>query len=492
MIFSTIRFVIFFSITFLMYYTVKGKYRWLILLSASYFYYISWSFKYAILLLATTSISFVLAKFMDREKNSSSKKRYLCLSLMLNLGILFIFKYFNFFNDTIGLVLTKMNIPQIIPNFKLLMPLGVSFYTFQIIGYMIDVYRGKIRAEKNFGVFALFVSFFPQIVAGPIQRGNEFLHQFYQKRQMNLVKVKEGLILILWGLFKKIAISDKLAVYVNKVYDNPYDYSGIILIVATFLFSIQLYCDFSGYSDMAIGYAKILGFELKSNFDRPYFAKSIQEFWRRWHISLSTWFRDYLYIPLGGNRVSRIRSYLNIFIVFLLSGLWHGANWTYIVWGALHGLYLIVFQLLKKADNGYILKKLQPNKFQKLKDLIHTVITFSIVTFAWIFFRANKISDAIYIVKNLFTDVGYIFDIHYMGKVLIGIGLTKYDCFLVFIPIFILFVMHIVQKENTLTEFIINKPLIIRWGIYYLLIFSIILLGGYGNAESTQFIYSQF
>ncbi|WP_242847784.1 MBOAT family O-acyltransferase [Fervidicella metallireducens] len=452
----------------------------------------SWSFKYAILLLTITIISFILAKLIDREKNNSHKKRYLCLSLFLNLGILFMFKYFNFFNDIFSLVLTKMNIPQVVPNFKLLMPLGISFYTFQITGYMIDVYKGRIKAERNFGVFALFVSFFPQIVAGPIQRGNEFLYQFYQKRQLDLVKIKEGLILILWGLFKKIAISDKLGIYVNKIYNNPYDYSGIILIIATLLFSIQLYCDFSGYSDIAIGYAKILGFQLKTNFDRPYFAKSIQEFWRRWHISLSTWFRDYLYIPLGGNRVSRIRSYLNIFVVFLLSGLWHGANWTYVVWGAIHGLYLIIYQSFKKADGGYTVKKMQPLKFQKLKDFICIVVTFSIVTFAWIFFRANKISDAIYIVKNLFTDVGHIFDIHYVGKLLIEIGLTKYDCILMFIPVLILFMIQIGQKENTVPEFITNKPLIIRWSIYYLLIFSIILLGGYGNAESTQFIYSQF
>ena len=275
------------------------------------------------------------------------KRKWLYLSLLTNLGILFGFKYFNFINDNLQQLFDQINVFYNVPAFDVLLPVGISFYTFQTLSYTIDVYNGKTKAQKHLGVFAVFVSFFPQLVAGPIERSHRLLPQFFIKHEFNYDRVRHGLQQMIWGFFKKVVIADRLAIVVDGVYNNLDDYSGLALIVATIFFTFQIYCDFSGYSDIAIGSARVMGFELMDNFKRPYFSKSISEFWKRWHISLSTWFRDYLYIPLGGNKVVKWRWYYNLFITFLVSGFWHGANWTFIAWGALHGIYLITAIILK-------------------------------------------------------------------------------------------------------------------------------------------------
>ena len=324
------------------------------------------------------------------------------------------------------------------PFFNVLLPVGISFYTFQTLSYTIDVYNGKTAAQKHLGVFAVYVSFFPQLVAGPIERSNHLLPQFFRKHDFSYNRVKSGLQKMLWGFFKKIVIADNLAILVDGVYNNVGNYSGLALIVATIFFTFQIYCDFSGYSDIAIGTAKVMGFELRENFKRPYFSKSIREFWQRWHITLSTWFRDYVYIPLGGNRTIKWRWYYNIFITFLVSGLWHGANWTFVIWGALHGSYLIAALILSSPKKKISLFIQSQNK--SLDKLMDVVITFVLVAFAWIFFRANNIEDAIYIINNLFLSSTEILNLSELKIQFRGLGLFQEDLIKCLMLIIILFI----------------------------------------------------
>jgi D-alanyl-lipoteichoic acid acyltransferase DltB (MBOAT superfamily) len=329
------------------------------------------------------------------------KKKYLFLSIIINLGILFIFKYFNFANETVHSLVNISGFEYHISNLDILLPIGVSFYSFQAVAYTFDVYNEKIKPERHLGHFALFISFFPKLISGPIERGADFLPQIKQKVRFDIDRINSGFQLFLWGIFKKVVIADRLQLYVDMVYSNPHDYSGKSLILATWFFTIQIYCDFSAYTDMAIGCGRMLGFDISKNFNFPYFARSINDFWKRWHITLTSWFRDYLYFPLGGNRVSYVHWLTNIMIVFLISGLWHGANWTFIVWGGLHGLFYLVEQktggLTKKISD-----KLKIN--DSLLAIFQTFLTFNLVAFAWIFFRADTFDKAIYISTHLFSD----------------------------------------------------------------------------------------
>jgi D-alanyl-lipoteichoic acid acyltransferase DltB (MBOAT superfamily) len=338
MLFTSLEFLIFFPIVVALYFGCPYRYRWLLLLAANYYFYAAWKLEYIFLLLASTLISYITAILMVKPENQAKRTGLLVIGLIANLGILFAFKYFNFVNDSLRIAFNQFNLIYNVPMFQALLPVGISFYTFQSLGYTIDVYRGKLEPERHLGRFALFVSFFPQLLAGPIERASNMLPQFYEKFDFDEARVSSGLRLILWGLFKKIVIADRLGLYVNAVYNSPSDWEGWPVFLATYFFAFQIYCDFSGYSDIAIGAARVMGFNLMENFRRPYFAQSPSEFWRRWHISLSSWFRDYLYIPLGGSRVSVPRWYLNLMIVFLVSGLWHGAAWTFVIWGGLHGL----------------------------------------------------------------------------------------------------------------------------------------------------------
>ncbi|MEM9299072.1 MAG: MBOAT family O-acyltransferase, partial [Bacteroidota bacterium] len=353
----------------------------------------SWNPIYILLIVFSTLVDYVVAIKMDSTNNKTLRKSLLFLSLLSNLGLLFTFKYFNFFNKIIEDILLPFGYEYSPSVLTVLLPVGISFYTFQTLSYTIDVFLKKQRAQYHFGKFALFVSFFPQLVAGPIERSTQLLPQFDKTFDFDYKRITSGLKQMFWGLFKKIVIADRVAVIVNQVFNNATDYEGFSLVVGTIFFSFQIYCDFSGYSDIAIGCARVFGFNLMTNFNKPYYAKSISEFWQRWHISLSTWFRDYVYIPLGGNRTMKWRWYFNLFITFFISGIWHGANWTFIIWGAIHGVYLILAIVFRPIVNT-LYNKLSLDASSLSVKVWQATSTYFLVCLAWIFFRANSVSDA--------------------------------------------------------------------------------------------------
>jgi D-alanyl-lipoteichoic acid acyltransferase DltB (MBOAT superfamily) len=440
-----------------------------------------WKPEYIFLILISTMIDYYAGIKMGSNEVQTKRRKFLYLSLFSNLALLFSFKYFNFFNDSARLFFNQFNIFYDIPAFNVLLPVGISFYTFQTLSYSIDVYRGDKEPEKHFGIFALYVSFFPQLVAGPIERSTRLLPQFYKKISFDYYRVSDGLKLMLWGFFKKIVIADRLALYVNEVYNNPSDHYGVHVLLATYFFAFQIYCDFSGYSDIAIGAAQVMGYNLMDNFNRPYFSKSISEFWKRWHISLSSWFRDYLYISLGGNRVVKWRWYFNLFIVFLLSGLWHGANWTFLVWGALHGFYLI-FSIWTKNIRSGITGFFHLNNNSLLQKYFRVFITFHLVLLGWIFFRANSIADAFLLLQNMFI-------ISFDQIKTLKLSLGWYELMIAFFTIFFMEFIHLIQRHRHMRTFLDSKPAWMRYAVYYLLIFGILVLGQF---KETEFIYFQF
>lgn len=477
--FNSFQFLIFLPVIIVCYFAVPYHYRWILLLAASYYFYMCWEITYIFLLLTSTLIAYGTGLYMGQTTRESRRRICLIASLSSNLLILFFFKYFNFFSVSIQGLLNSFNIFLSSPTFNLLLPIGISFYTFQTLSYSIDVYRYKKLPEKHLGIFALYVAFFPLILAGPIERSTHLLPQFYRKNDFDYDRFKSGLLLMLWGFFKKLVIADRLAILVNQVYSSPYDYHGLPLIIAAYFFSFQIYCDFSGYSDIAVGSARMMGYDIMINFRQPYFAKSIAEFWRRWHISLSTWFKDYLYIPLGGNKVNQMRWCYNIFIVFLLSGLWHGANWTFFIWGALHGIYIIISRITNKYRNA-IFNQLRIPQNSSIRSIFSYLITFHLVTFAWIFFRANTLSDAIYIISNLFSDV----------KIqLSNLGLDAFEFKIALALICLLTIVQFAQLKNFSYKILIERSRILRWSTYYFLFMGILLLGKFGKS---QFIYFQF
>ncbi|TFH43699.1 MAG: MBOAT family protein, partial [Chrysiogenales bacterium] len=342
------QYVVFFTLVVALFFAFPQRFRWAFLLTASYFFYMWWDPKYALLLLSTTIIVYATGILMH-DKSQRIKKLCVALSVISNLGILFVFKYFNFFNNSVRDLFAAMGMEYSVPELNFLLPVGISFYTFQALSYTMDLYRGSRKPEYHFGMFALYVSFFPTILAGPIERSTRLLPQLYRKVEFNYDRVVNGLVLMAWGFFQKLVIADRLAQYVNMVYANPQLLDGLPLLLATYFFAIQVYCDFSGYTDIAIGTAQVMGYELMPNFRRPFFASSIGDLWRRWHISLISWLRDYLYIPLGGNRVGRFRWYLNVLIVFTVSGLWHGAQWTFVIWGSLNGVLIVLSQVTERV-----------------------------------------------------------------------------------------------------------------------------------------------
>ena len=477
MLFNSIEFLIFFAVVVAGYFALHHKYRWILLLIASYYFYMCWNYRYVVLILATTTVNYLSGIYISRTKNRDLKKVYLVLGLVSSLGILFFFKYFNFFGDTINVIFNKLNIFYNVPAYHYLLPVGISFYTFQTLSYTIEVYKEKQKPEYHFGIFALYVSYFPQLVAGPIERSTNLLPQFYQKAEFKYERIRDGMLFMLWGFFKKVVIADRLSEYVNVVYNNPHDHGGFQLVLGTIFFAFQIYCDFSGYSDIAIGSAKIMGIDLMTNFKRPYLANSIQDFWRRWHISLSTWFRDYLYIPLGGSRVAKWRWQYNLFITFLISGLWHGANWTFVIWGALHGFYMLFAIWTNKIRDKF--NHLIYGKREYLLKLSQVIITVLLAWFAWIFFRANTFSDAILIIKKIF--------VHSSGN--LNLFSYRIDFVLSLALIGLLIIIEILEEKIQLYSRIkkIAKP--IKWIILILILFSIVVLGKW---ESIDFLYFQF
>ncbi len=392
MLFNSVYFLYFFIVVTTLFFLLPHKIRWLLLLSASCFFYMFFKPEYILILAFTIVIDYYAGIFIEKQSEKEKRKKYLVISLLANIGVLAVFKYYNFINSNITGLFNLFDSQNPIPYLNIILPIGLSFHTFQAMSYTIEVYRGNQKAEKHFGIYALYVMFYPQLVAGPIERPQNILHQFYKKNEFSFDNALLGTNLIIMGLFKKMVIADRLAVYVNEVYKNLDASNTISAWIAAVFFSLQIYCDFSGYSDIARGTAKFMGYDLMLNFNRPYLSKSVSEFWGRWHISLSSWFKDYLYIPLGGNRVSKVKLYRNIFIVFLLSGLWHGANFTFIIWGGLHSVYVLTEALLPKLKTISL-----PIK------LVKQLIVFVLVTIAWVFFRAATFDEAFQMMKLMFS-----------------------------------------------------------------------------------------
>ena len=490
MLFNSLHFVVFFPIVVILYFSIPHRFRWIFLVAASYYFYMCWKAEYILLILASTLVDYFAGIKMEEATTKKIRRRFLILSLCSNLGLLFTFKYFNFFSDSFQIVFDSLNLFIDSPTFRLLLPVGISFYTFQTLSYSIDVFMGKRKAERHLGYFALYVSFFPQLVAGPIERSTRLLPQFFEKHEFSLKNAGDGIKLMLWGFFKKVVIADRLAILVNQIYNNSDLYEGFPLLLATYFFAFQIFCDFSGYSDIAIGAAKLMGFDLMENFKRPYYAKSISEFWKRWHISLSTWFRDYLYIPLGGNRVSKRRWYINLFITFLVSGLWHGANWTFVIWGAIHGFYLIFAiwtgKIMSKVYNFFRL--FQGSWIRKFVDVF---LTFHLVLFAWVFFRANSLADAFHILGSIFPlQLGeFVKLVTSSGATEAVLGLKNRELLLSVLLVGFMEWIHLMQRNRRMRTFISQQPLIIRWAIYYGVIIALISFGEYRMQE---FIYFQF
>lgn len=479
MAFNSVLFLAFFGVTALLYWVIPHRGAW-VLLAASYYFYASWRAEYLFLLVAMTLINYIAGRVLEKEQVAKRRKVYLALSLAGSLGLLFGFKYLGFAMQSVNAAFGLLGISIELPIPGIILPLGISFYTFQAVGYTIDVFLQRHAAERNIGIFALFVSFFPQLVAGPIERSSQLLPQFRDKHIFSYSKVTEGIKLITWGFFKKLVIADRIAIAVNNVYGHPTDFGGFPLLVATYLFAFQIYCDFSAYTDIARGAARVLGFDLMVNFRRPYFATSVRDFWRRWHISLTSWFRDYLYIPLGGNRVGKSRWFLNLAIVFLSSGLWHGAGWTYVIWGGLHACFLIggsVAQPLRVR----IADRLFSDRLTHVRKLIQVFVTFNLVAFAWIFFRAETVQQAQYIVTHMISD--------FRLSTSLSIGLTSYEARVSILAILVLLVVDVLQERGSVLARVRKLPLPIRWALYYLLLFAILISGEFGYEE---FIYFQF
>jgi len=497
MLFNSLQFLIFFPIVCLIYFIIPHKTKWIWLLLASYYFYMCWNPKYALLMFTSTLITWLSGIFIDkfnRQKNpkkaSIKKKLTVAASFVSNLSILFFFKYFDFAIDNINVLLNAFNLQLISPSFDVILPVGISFYTFQALSYTMDIYREEIPAEKNLFRYMLFVSFFPQLVAGPIERSKNLIHQLRERHIFDIARIKKGLLLMLWGFFQKLVIADRAAIAVNTVYNNYTEFGGVELVIATVLFALQIYCDFSSYTDIAKGAAQVMGFKLMDNFHQPYFSRSISEFWRNWHISLSGWLKDYLYIPLGGNRKGKIRKYINIMIVFLASGLWHGASWNFVIWGAIHGLYQVIGGItlnLRKKICGL----LSINRTSHSHHFVQRAITFILVCFGWIFFRANSLSDAKGIINAIFTQWNpWILT----DGTLYEIGLDHNQIFVLLLAGAVLFMVSCFRYYGVeLRTKIMKSNVYTRWAVAFVMIFVILIFGIYGPGyDESQFIYFQF
>jgi len=398
MLFNSLQFIAFFVVVTILYYVLSWKWRWKMLLLASCVFYMAFIPAYIAILLITILIDYYMG-IKIAEATEKRRLLYLQISIVSTCLVLFIFKYCGFFEITVRELQALLGVAQTFPITHIILPIGLSFHTFQSLSYVIEVYRGNQKPERHFGIYALYVMFYPQLVAGPIERPQNLLHQFYEEHRFDVTNITRGLSLILWGFFQKMVIADRCAVYVNNVYRNPSRETGLALTAATVLFAVQIYADFAGYSSIAIGCARVMGFKLMTNFNRPYFARSFAEFWKRWHISLSTWFRDYIYIPLGGNRVPKARLYFNLLLTFTISGLWHGANWTFVIWGALNGLFLVVESILAGSGHKY--------QDSVVRNALRRTIVIVGICISWVFFRAQSLHDAIYILKTIFTKTSF-------------------------------------------------------------------------------------
>ena len=495
MLFNSYGFLVFFPIVVVIYFLLPKRISYLWLLAASYYFYMGWNAKYALLLLVSTTITYVSGMLIqwlnDRHPDKICAKKWVVAgSFISNLAILFFFKYFNFTIESMNTVLRYIDLPTINTSLDVLLPVGISFYTFQALGYTVDVYRGEIRAERNFFRYALFVSFFPQLVAGPIERSKNLLNQLRNPKSFSYERMCDGLMMMIWGYFLKLVIADRIALFVDNMYGNVGVYDGRYLLLASVLFAVQIYCDFAGYSTIAIGAAEVMGFQLMDNFNSPYLSQSVAEFWRRWHISLSSWFKDYLYIPLGGNRKGKVRKYINIMIVFLVSGLWHGANWSYVVWGGLNGIYQVVGAIFTPVRNR-IKEKLHLKKSPLPLVIIYMIVTFILVDFTWIFFRADNVQHAFAVIDSIFNMNNQVL---LENGTLYDLGLSRPNFIVLGVSLVILLAADICKYRGIkVRSVILNLNIVIRWAVIIAGILGILVFGIWGSGYSaTNFIYFQF
>lgn len=474
MLFNSFQFLVFFIVVTTAYFTLPHRWRWLLLLIASCVFYMAFIPVYILILIGTIVIDYFAGIYIENA-TGARRKQFLAMSIVANVGVLAFFKYFNFFIDNSNIILESLHITvHPLKHLGIILPIGLSFHTFQAMSYTIEVYRGNQKAERHFGIYSLYVMFYPQLVAGPIERPQNLLHQFYEEHELDFDNLLRGLRLMLWGLFKKVVIADRVSLYADAVFNNPQQYHTLQIIVGVLCFTIQIYCDFSGYSDMAIGSARCMGFKLMTNFNRPYFSYNIKEFWSRWHISLSTWFRDYVYISLGGNRVGELKMYFNIVVVFILSGFWHGANWTFMIWGAIHAFFNV----------GYIIserhfKWLHSKKHALLRPF-EWLLTFSVVALAWIFFRASSFSNAWFLLTRIFS-----YDSQFML-----FGPVKYfgSLSLLISIIAIGYMIWVEKITNPQLDWFENKP---RWDLAFSIV-TLLFIVAFGVFKDQSFIYFQF
>lgn len=499
MLFNSLHFLLFFPFVVGIYFIIPRKIRWVWLLAASYYYYMSWNAKYALLLAASTGITWLSGLLIDRcnslsdrnPKRQQYKKWLVALSFLSNLAILFVFKYFHFGLNALNIILRVLHISAIHSSFNVLLPVGISFYILQALSYTMDVYRGKVKVERNIFKYALFVSFFPQLVAGPIERSQDLLPQILVPHDFDFDRVKRGLWLMLWGYFQKLVIADRLAMFVNTVYGDPSNYlhGGIVNLTALIFFAFQTYADFAGYSNLALGAAEVLGFRLTTNFVRPFFSINITEFWTRWHVSLSRWFVNYLYIPLGGNRVGKFRYYCNLMIVFLASGLWHGANWTFLVWGGLNGMISIIERLLTPSWRK--LRKLMGfNDRSGLMKCVQSAYVIFMFGLVQVFFRSETLAQAVDFLKGMLRFDPY--DL-FNGK-LLNYGMDPANFIITALSLLVLFCVSWLQRDGvSLRAKIEAQPLLLRWSLVIAAMAVVLFFGVYGPGfDASQFIYFQF
>ncbi|MEK6257009.1 MAG: MBOAT family protein [Planctomycetota bacterium] len=475
MLFNSIDYFVFLLAVILVYYQLPYRHRWILLLATSYYFYMCWNAFYALLIVLTTAIDYFAALRIHDSENPRARNWWLAASMTSNLGLLFSFKYWNFFWGSLGLAADALSLPWQPPYLDVLLPVGISFYTFQTMSYVIDVYRRHIEPERHFGRFALFITFFPQLVAGPIERATTLIPALRTNHDWNWDHLYIGSQKILFGLFKKVVIADRLGIYVDAIYGNVGQHNGTTYLLATYAFAFQIYCDFSGYSDIAVGSAKLLGIDLMENFRQPYLATNIRDFWRRWHISLSTWLRDYLYIPLGGSRISPLRTQVNLMLTMVLGGLWHGASWNFVIWGSLQGVMLIVcHQTIEHRDRLWASLGV-PNW---LRDAVRMVITFHLCCLSWVFFRAASLSDAMEILGSIAQGEWSPPFLQLATIVYAMMGLV------------VLLVAEKIQSQRgSGRDWLNERPWAVRWAVWYSLMFMVILTGVQGSG---QFIYFQF
>ena len=495
MIFTSYLYVAFLILVVGVNYLLPKKIRWLWVLATSFFFLYTWDLKFCLILLVYTIITYLIGRLIDNAKDQKTKQRWLILGLVLIIGGLFGFKYLNFTIETVASVLALAGTQTDFNMVHLFLPAGISFYTFQAISYIVDVSNGRSKVEKHFGKFALFLAFFPKLISGPIERAHDFIPQIENPTPLSYDEMVENMLRIGWGIFKKLVIANRLAVMTNSVFNsgNIYDYSGIQLLFIVLMYALQIYIDFAAYTDIALGAARLLGFKLVENFERPYFSKNVVEFWRRWHISLSNWLRDYIFMPL--NFASRRRKhkqlwqYINIMIVFLVSGIWHGAAWTFVIWGALHGAFQVWEGATAKLRKTMLTKlNIDANSFGH--KFYQALITFGLTSVAWIFFRANTIMDALVVgkrilfMRNLHLPESWVFRTAF--------GLDEKDFTMGIIALMIFIIVEFISRKTVIRKHLVKQPIYFRWPIYLALIFAIIIFGYYGSSDPTDFIYFQF